>query len=61
MSITTAAQPDDEYAERWRQWQVGNAKSSRRAAIQARVAFAVVLTAAIAWLVLQLLSSPVAP
>ncbi|MBI2828483.1 MAG: hypothetical protein HYX77_04330 [Acidobacteria bacterium] len=58
MSITTTAARDDEHAEPWRQWQLANAKSNRKAAIQARIGFAFILTAAGAWLGLQLLSSP---
>jgi len=58
MSITTTAPGEDQYAETWRLWQLANAKSSRSAAIQARIVFAVILTAAAAWLGLQLLSSP---
>jgi hypothetical protein len=61
MSITTTAPREDQYAEPWRLWQLGNAKSSRRAATQARIVFAIVLTAAAAWLGLQLLSSPAWP
>lgn len=57
MSITTIAPSEDAYAERWRQWQIGNAKSSRRAATRARIVFAAGLTALAAWLGLQLLSS----
>jgi hypothetical protein len=56
MSITTTAPREDEYAERWRQWQVSNAESSRKAVSRARIVFAVVLTALGAWLGLQLLS-----
>jgi hypothetical protein len=58
MSITTTAPPEDAYAEPWRQWQLRNAKGSRRAAARARIVFAGVLTVAAAWLGLQLLSSP---
>jgi hypothetical protein len=58
MSITTTAPREDEHGERWRQWQLSNARSSRRAATQARIVLAGVLTVAAAWLALQLLSSP---
>ena len=58
MSITTTAQREDGHADPWQQWQLGNAKSNRRAAAQARIAFAIILTAAAAWLALQLLASP---
>jgi len=55
MSMTATAPRTDEYAERWRQWQRGNAESSRRAAIRARIVFVLVLTAAVVWLGLQIL------
>ena len=58
MSNTTTTPRDDEHAERWRQWQLGNTRSNRQAATWARIGFAVILTAAGAWLALQLLSSP---
>jgi len=48
----------DEHGETWRQWQIGNAKSNRRASIQARVGLAILLTGAAVWLALQLLASP---
>jgi len=57
MSISTSPHEDDD-AERWRQWQLRNAKSNRSSAIQARVAIVIVLTGLTAWLGL-LLSSPV--
>jgi len=55
MSLTTMAPSADEHAERWRQWALGNAKSSHGAAMRARTVFALVLTAAVAWLGLQIL------
>ncbi|MGH9253132.1 MAG: hypothetical protein ACRD3C_01025 [Vicinamibacterales bacterium] len=55
MSITTTVSQDDAFAARWRQWEIENAKSSRRGEIQARVAFVVVLTLTLAWLSLRLL------
>lgn len=58
MSITAINPREDEYAEPWRKWQLANVKSNRRSALQARIAFALVLTAAAAWLALQLSSSP---
>lgn len=54
MANQSTAPREDEYAERWRQWQVGNARSSRRGEIQARIVFAVVVTLAAAWLGLRL-------
>lgn len=58
MSITTTVTHESGHADPWQQWQLANAKSNRRAAAQARIGFAIVLTAAFAWLGLQLLSSP---
>jgi hypothetical protein len=58
MSTTLSAERNDEHAARWQQWNAGNASSDRRSAIQARIVFALVLTASAAWLGLQLLSSP---
>jgi len=58
MSITTTVPREDSDAERWREWQLGNAKSSRRSAIHARIVITVVFTGLLAWLGL-LLSSPV--
>jgi hypothetical protein len=43
---------------RWREWERGYRTSSRRAAVHARIAFAVLLTGAAAWLGLQLFSMP---
>ena len=57
MSITMTPPTEDAYADRWRHWQRKNDKSSRKSARQARIVLAVVMTAAIAWLGLQLLSS----
>ena len=45
-------------ADPWKEWQLANAKSSCRAAAQARVGFVLLLTAVAAWLAFQLLSSP---
>jgi hypothetical protein len=58
MSMTTTTPREDDQAERWRLWQLGNTRSNRQAATWARIGFAVILTAAAAWLGLQLLSSP---
>jgi hypothetical protein len=43
-------------AERWRQWQVRNAVSSRKSAKQARIAFPVLFAALGVWLGRQLLA-----
>lgn len=58
MSITLIAPREDAYPERWRQWQLRSAASSRKSATRARIVFTVILTALAAWLGLQLLSSP---
>ena len=49
-------EPDD--AARWREWERGYRNSSHRAAIQARIAFTIVLTGAAAWLGLQIWMMP---
>jgi hypothetical protein len=61
MSLPATPPRADEHAERWREWQFRNAKSSRRAVTRARIAIAVMLTMATVWLAVQLLSSPVWP
>ena len=45
-----------EHLERWRQWQVGYATSSRRGARHARILFAVGATSVMVWLGLRALS-----
>ena len=45
-------------AARWQAWEHSYRTSSHRAALHARVAFALLLTATMAWLALQLLSMP---
>ncbi|OFW02753.1 MAG: hypothetical protein A3I61_16435 [Acidobacteria bacterium RIFCSPLOWO2_02_FULL_68_18] len=56
MTITTLSGGDTS-DERWRQWPLGYATSSRRTAAQARIVFAVVLTTTIAWLAVPRLSA----
>jgi hypothetical protein len=58
MSITTIPPTEDASAERWRQWQLRNAAGSRKSATRARMVFTVIFTALAAWLVVELLSSP---
>jgi hypothetical protein len=58
VSSTTTTPREDDHAERWRQWQLSNTRSNRQAATWARIGFAVILTAAGAWLAFQLMSSP---
>lgn len=46
MSLTTVAATEDVvHAERWRQWQLAYAESSRKAATRVRIVFTVVLAA----------------
>jgi hypothetical protein len=56
MNSTTTASSEYEYLERWRQWQLGYATSSRRGALHARILFAVAVTAAMVWLGFRALS-----
>lgn len=58
MTITTIAPSEDAAAERWRQWQLRSAASSRKSAMRARIVFIVMFTGLVAWLGVQLLSSP---
>ena len=53
-----AAEAHDD-AARWRAWQLAYVTSSRRGAVQSRIAFAILLTVVAAWLSLQLLTMPV--
>ena len=52
---------EDASAERWRQWQLRNAVSSRRSAKQARIAFTVLFAGLGAWLGLLLLNPSLRP
>lgn len=47
---------DHAAAERWRQWQVRNAVTSRKDANRARIACAVLFAGVFAWLAIQLLA-----
>jgi len=51
-----AAADDD--AARWQAWERSYMNSTRRAAVQARIAFAIILTGTAVWLGLQLMSRP---
>ncbi len=55
--VVTSAQQDD--AARWQAWVDHYGDSSRRAAVHARIAFAILLTGAAVWLGLQILRMPV--
>jgi hypothetical protein len=52
---------EDASAERWRQWQLGNAASSRKGARHARIAFTLLFAGLGAWLVLLLLNPSLRP
>ena len=55
MNSTTTASSEYEYLDRWRQWQLGYATSSRKGALHARILFAVAVIAAMVWLGLRAL------
>jgi hypothetical protein len=46
-------------AARWHAWERDYRNSNHRAAVAARIAFAILLTGTVAWLGIQLLSLPV--
>ena len=48
MSLMTVVPPEDD-VERWRQWQLANATSNRKAAAAARVVFTVMFVAVTGW------------
>jgi hypothetical protein len=51
MSVVQAVSPEDvASAERWRQWQLRNAVTSRKAAKRARIAFTVIFAVLGVWL-----------
>jgi len=55
MNSTTTVSSQYEYAERWQRWERGSVKSARRGSIQARITFAIGVTAALVWLGLRAL------
>jgi hypothetical protein len=61
LSVVQAASPAEPSDERWRQWQVGNAVSSRKSGKQARIAFTVLFAGLGVWLGLQLLAPTLLP
>jgi hypothetical protein len=62
VSAVRAASPqEDASAERWRQWELRNAVTSRKDALRARLAFTLIFAGVGAWLGLQLLPSSVWP
>ena len=56
MTTTIIASSEDVYAERWREWQLANAASSRKSAVQARIVFTAIFIALAGWLGLALSS-----
>jgi hypothetical protein len=52
----TEASGGMDHDERWREWQSGNARASRRSAIQVRLAFTAVSVLVVGWLVIQLMA-----
>ena len=58
-TLTPLVRDANDESARWQAWERTYAISSARAAMQARVAFALLLTAAAVWLGLQIMSMPV--
>lgn len=56
LSAVQASSPDEGASERWRQWQLRNAVTSRKDAKRARIAFAALFVALGVWFGLQLLA-----
>lgn len=54
MTIHTAAIPDVEADNRWREWQARGAASDRRTAARMRKVMLLIVAAVIVWLVVQL-------
>lgn len=50
---------ESDEAARWHAWERNYRNSSHRAAIVARIAFAILLTGTVGWLVIQIWSMPV--
>ena len=60
-AVQTVSPEEAAAAERWRQWQVRNALTSRKDARRARIAFTVLFAGLGAWLGLQLLAPSLWP
>jgi hypothetical protein len=60
-AVRTVSPDEGASAERWRQWQLRNAVSSRTSEKQARIAFTVLLAALGGWLGFLLLSPSLRP
>lgn len=58
MSVRPTIHERDDHDARWEDWQIRNASRSRRDARNSRVVAAVLLGAAAAWVLVELLSSP---
>jgi hypothetical protein len=59
--VQAVAPEEDVFAERWRQWQLRNAVTSRRDARRARIAFTILFAGLGAGLALQLLAPSLWP
>lgn len=60
-AVQTVSPTEDAYEERWRQWQLRNAVTSRKDARRARIVFAAIFTALGVWFGLQLLAPSLWP
>jgi hypothetical protein len=56
-AVQTVSPGEDAFAERWRQWQLANAATSRQDAKRVRIAFTLIFAALGAWLLQLLLPS----
>ena len=57
LTVQAASAEEDVFTERWRQWQLKNAATSRMDARRARVAFTIIFAVLGGWLGLQLLTA----
>jgi hypothetical protein len=60
-AVQAVSVDEDASAERWRQWQLANAASSRKSAHHARIAFILLFAGLGGWLVLLLLNPSLRP
>jgi hypothetical protein len=60
-AVHAVSRDEGDSAERWRQWQLRDAVSSRKGAKQARIAFTVLFAGLGAWLGLLLLNASLRP
>lgn len=62
LTAIRAVSPDeDAAAERWRQWQLGNAETNRKDARRTRIVFTALFAALGLWLGIQLLAPSLLP